>query len=241
MLQNPSCLSRSQGESTRRFHNSELQVPVRKLIFRRELGTDMVTLTVGTGPNERVFHVHRDLLCRKVGYFRTMFDGRFLEAQSGRATFPEDDPKTFDILMSWVYRGKLPKIHVNENKKMNWDPLRLYALGDKFSIYERMDRSLDLYVKSLNNHGMFPSVEDFEKVYLWLPVGSPLRQMFGETYAYILLHQEDFDQGINHWANILVHNPDLAFDLTQGLKSRRDHQSRNPLLNFRTCRYHMRE
>lgn len=66
-------------------------------------GTEIVTLKVGSGASMQVFSVHKELLCRKVDYFKVMFDGRWKEGKTMEAVFPEDDPQLFSIFLNWIY------------------------------------------------------------------------------------------------------------------------------------------
>lgn len=67
----------------------------------------MVELKVGTNDQIRRFTVHKKLLCDKIPYFQIMFGGPWKEANEYAATFPEEDPESFDLLLSWVYSGTL--------------------------------------------------------------------------------------------------------------------------------------
>jgi hypothetical protein len=61
------------------------------------MGTEMVDIYVG--PKERLFRVHKALLCKKVPYFDKMFNGEFREASQNVAKFPDDHPAAFDRLL----------------------------------------------------------------------------------------------------------------------------------------------
>jgi hypothetical protein len=65
----------------------------------------MVTLKVGE--EEKAFAVHKKLLCEKIPYFEKMFCGPWVEASKNLATFPDDKVEAFDVLVGWLYSGKL--------------------------------------------------------------------------------------------------------------------------------------
>lgn len=56
----------------------------------------MVQITVGEMPEQKeTFSIHKDFICQKVPFFKTLFDGPFNEAITQSASFPEDDLPTF--------------------------------------------------------------------------------------------------------------------------------------------------
>ncbi|SPO05211.1 uncharacterized protein DNG_07898 [Cephalotrichum gorgonifer] len=72
---------------------------------RRYLG-DIVTL--GVGPGDDQFHVHKDMLTRSSVVFANMFGSDVREASEGKVTLDEDDPNAWALIIDWLYRGKLP-------------------------------------------------------------------------------------------------------------------------------------
>lgn len=54
------------------------------------LGTDLVTIHVGSGHSKRTFCVHKNLICNKIDYFKKMFEGGFKEGIEQTANFPEE-------------------------------------------------------------------------------------------------------------------------------------------------------
>lgn len=173
-----------------------------------------------------------------------MFTDPFEEAQSGTATFPEDDPDTFDILMEWVYRGRLPRPYFlgTQVKEFNWDPLRLYALADKLDLHDLMHQSLDVYATSLSDLEKLPDPLEFEKVYLWTSEGSTARTLFGEVYLFILFNKNRLKgQEEHNWGEVLSLHRDLVIDMHQGISKVRAHPLRNPLHYVHKCRYHLRK
>lgn len=71
----------------------------------------MIKFYVGTNPRLRkMFIVHKKLFCAKSEHFKAMFDGGFEESVNGLANFPEDDPKSFGLLIGWFYTSKVPPV-----------------------------------------------------------------------------------------------------------------------------------
>lgn len=53
------------------------------------------------------FFVHKKLLCARIPYFHKMFAWGGVKTHKNSAVMPEDSPESFDVLLSWLYSGKL--------------------------------------------------------------------------------------------------------------------------------------
>ena len=172
-----------------------------------------------------------------------MFGSQFKEAITNSATFPEDDPKYFDILMSWVYHGQLPRLLITLQEGLysfDWSPIYLYALADKFGVYEVMDRGIDQITKFLNTSGHLPNASSYGKVYSLTPEGSPLRRLYSQLIVYGLMKHSrllSIDGGCEGLAESY---PDLARDVVSVLLAANG-SFENPCSNSQTCRFHIRK
>lgn len=56
-----------------------------------------------------------------------MFDSNFLEAVTSSASFPEDDPSAFEVLMEWIYYDSLKIICLDSNhtQEEGWENMRI--------------------------------------------------------------------------------------------------------------------
>lgn len=100
------------------------------------------------GPEKEHFHVHRAAICGKIPYFEKMFkDGGFAESYTKSATFPEDDPESFDLLLGWVYHGsiKVPAVRTDDrgDPELSWKPNSLYKLAEKICLSQLQDQVVD--------------------------------------------------------------------------------------------------
>ncbi|KAF8847254.1 hypothetical protein BDZ45DRAFT_755100 [Acephala macrosclerotiorum] len=87
--------------------------------FYEIMGLDMVDIIVGKGENGRQYRVYEK-----------------------KASLPGDDPKSFDLLLAWVYTGKLHAfkwVPDGATFKANWELLSLYKLADKLFLSSLMD------------------------------------------------------------------------------------------------------
>jgi hypothetical protein len=73
---------------------------------------NMVTLIVG--PEKHSFQMDKQLLCDKVNYFHSMFNGGFKEASTIQGEFPEETVDTFRMFLSWVNTGELPALQATD-------------------------------------------------------------------------------------------------------------------------------
>ncbi|KAF4626405.1 hypothetical protein G7Y89_g11754 [Cudoniella acicularis] len=91
--------------------NAGTKINVMEPRFIELFGTEMVKLYVG--PQKHLFRVHKKVLCEKIPYFRSMFEGGFKEAGENSASFPKDTVAAFDALLSWTYTGKLRPLPIH--------------------------------------------------------------------------------------------------------------------------------
>jgi len=139
----------------------------------------MVELYIGE--EEKLFRVDKTKLCA-IPYFDIMFNLGFAEAEDNRATFPEDDPRTFDIFLVWVYTGKLvqmtkPKLNNGALEyEFQWFPAKLYALADKFCLSQLMNQIMDVWVGEYRQLNLVPDAETIASCYRDTPLASAPRK-----------------------------------------------------------------
>jgi hypothetical protein len=115
------------------------------------MGENMEMVDLYIGPNKVHFCVHKELLCDKIPYFDKMFRGHF-EATMNSATFPEDTPESFDLLVEWVYSGSIrPLVATTPEPGSRRYPqgalsylfTQFYGLASKIRMPELMDKIMD--------------------------------------------------------------------------------------------------
>ncbi|TGO60642.1 hypothetical protein BOTNAR_0142g00130 [Botryotinia narcissicola] len=105
-------------------------------------GTQMVDLFVGS--DKKLIRVHKGILCRKIPYFDKMFNGPWVESASNSATFPDDTFESFDMLIGWVYSGRLSQLsHQEDYERFTRGWRRLYLICEKLCLSRLMDELLD--------------------------------------------------------------------------------------------------
>ncbi|PQE10898.1 BTB POZ domain-containing protein [Rutstroemia sp. NJR-2017a WRK4] len=143
--------------------------------FLETVGTEFVELSVG--PEKKIFRVHKGILCDKIPYFSKMFNGDFKEGEDLKASFPEDSPESFDILLGWIYFGKIRRISKKAAPKVSlWDAYGVYSLGDKLCIQDFMDSVIDIYINWLATNGVIVTPKEFSDGFEKAPRGSPFQR-----------------------------------------------------------------
>jgi len=122
----------------------------------------MVDLYVG--PQKDRFHVHKEVLCKKIPYFEKMFKGEFKEATEDQATFPEDNSESFDLLLGWVYHNSIRPLVIPGTKGIkngsvrSWNPIKCYVLAEKLCLSRLQDQIFNEYLDYLHRENFFPAV-----------------------------------------------------------------------------------
>ncbi|TGO79485.1 hypothetical protein BELL_0031g00200 [Botrytis elliptica] len=121
------------------------------------IDSEMVDIHVGKDEGSGHFQLHKSILCEKVPYFEKMFNGNFEEGTTNSATLPEDDPKAFNILVSWIYSDQVFPVGLRENQE-KWCVGKLYLLADKLCLPDLMDRILDEFTFNMERDNWLPVI-----------------------------------------------------------------------------------
>ncbi|TVY93103.1 hypothetical protein LAWI1_G001596 [Lachnellula willkommii] len=203
--------SSTSSQGTKRKAEDEL------LNFRKSMGSEMVNLYVG--PRKEHFHVHKELLCNKIPYFEKMFKGGFQEAVTNSASFPEDAPDSFDILVTWVYHRKLRPLSIVKDNRNHyvpaWGIISLYSLAEKLCVSELMDNIMDAFRDFAQQNYGLPSSDFMLATYQKVDSSSPLRSYICYCYTFILLTKT---KDITEMISLLTKVPDLALDMAKLLR-----------------------
>jgi hypothetical protein len=102
----------------------------------RDFGKDMVTIQVGQTPTIREFEVHKNLISRSSDFFRSAFEGFFVENSQQKLRLPEEHPEVFEAFCDWLYSGKIhdPTSYTNNEMPNDLFWLRMYTMADRHNI-----------------------------------------------------------------------------------------------------------
>ncbi|KAK0119334.1 hypothetical protein ONS95_008176 [Cadophora gregata] len=105
------------------------------------LGTEIVTINVGTGSNRKQFIIHKKLICSKVDFFHKAFVGGFKENQ-GLMDLPEEKPAVFGMFVDWLYRSD-SQVGVYTSQEQYIGLFKLYFFAERFCIDHLQNRVMD--------------------------------------------------------------------------------------------------
>lgn len=106
--------------------------------FARFMKAEQVKVYVG--PTSAPFLVHKDLLTCLVPFFKSAFNGAFLEASQGEIHLHDEMPTAFGIFLNWLYRGhkvlRLPTDDIQPH-------IDLYVMAEKWCMPYLQNAVLD--------------------------------------------------------------------------------------------------
>ncbi|EPE31710.1 hypothetical protein GLAREA_12466 [Glarea lozoyensis ATCC 20868] len=192
--------------------------------FSGKLGNEIVKIYAG--PSSHLIIVHHAILCAKIPLFVDVF-AKWEGGADPYMMFPHDDATAFEVLIEWVYTGRLRPIHAvpsSPSQKLAWDPLALYLLASKFLLPVLQDKIMDIWVLQLSKRT--PSPDQARLVYAQTPPDSPPRRLLAQCVAGIIVSQhrlklEDVQAGwsIGDSTALIGDEPDLLNDVLAVLKT----------------------
>lgn len=178
----------------------------------------MIELFVG--PRKELIRVHKNILY-KVPYFKKMFTSPFKSDPENAATFPEDSPESFDVLLEWIYLGTIKQLkfirtlHDENGGYINYDVMRAYALAQKLCLTELMDRLLDAYKNFYKTVNKVPGPAEIRIAYNLTSKKSPLRRFVVQAWHWVLVNfsgvEEDPSRNV-FTRQFMKENDDFAAD-----------------------------
>lgn len=105
---------------------------------------------VGIGPTQKVYHIHKKLICRWSQYFQAVFNGYFQEAASQVVTLEEEQPKLFDLVNYWLYSSaiRIPS-EAKRPREIQSILVELWLFGDRRGMPALQNHTLDALHQSV--------------------------------------------------------------------------------------------
>lgn len=191
------------------------------------------------GPEEKVFKVHKHILCAHSPFFDTAFKKDWAESRTGSMPLADDDAEIFELYQQWLYRNKVfsrsPPEQTGQSNTEYDTLIRAYIFGEKVQDGHFGDAIIDALIVSVNTPAVdgelwFPTDATVTKAYEGTPTGSPLRRLMVDLHVH---------HGSERW---IKENNNLEFlvDLTRGLlASRSAPLATNPTSHQgSSCNYH---
>jgi len=122
------------------------------------------TVTIKVGPEEKIFTVHKKLLCDRSDFFLKAFSNGFAEAETGIISFPEDTEEAFAKFVTWLYTGNFilpnsPTIKRSEEEAefTGQHLIPTFILADKLCVNELMNKVMDSFADFYKVRQLIPN------------------------------------------------------------------------------------
>ncbi|KAK7539456.1 uncharacterized protein J3D65DRAFT_618694 [Phyllosticta citribraziliensis] len=230
-----------------RIHSHRLRVQAHaKNVRARLLSGPLIDVYVGTGEEKRHWALHRNVLCYHSEYLASELQTNesTKNKTSNKLELVEDDPKGFELLVKWLYQGKLEDVSSisDAGKKFEYAVAchKLYLLCERFDMPELKNMAIDQYRKGLNQARLVPDADEINEIYRESPEGSPFRTLVTRIAARQLM-DPDNDKDAEDYRACFDSNPDFAVDLVNAIKSGTGGQLFTDPTSGDECEYHDHE
>lgn len=174
------------------------------------------------GKKRRHWSLHRNLLSYHTTWFQDKVAEGVREKGGGPNTidFLEDDPRAFELLVKWLYQGKIDDVsNLPIDKK--WDYAEtcqhLYLLCDKINLPELKNEAIDQFRKGCHQAGLVPGPEEMRPVYEKTPPGSPFRRLVSRIAARQIMDPWS-ESDASKYRDCFAANADFAVDVINAIK-----------------------
>jgi hypothetical protein len=178
------------------------------------------TVTIKVGPEEKIFTVHKKLLCGRSDFFLKAFSNGFAEAQTGVISFPEDTEEAFDKFVTWLYTGNftLPNCPTTEVLEGEFEAfigqhlIPTFILADKLCANEFMNKAMDSFANFHKERGLsvFPKI--VHDIFQQLGGQSKLSQYTAGNFAFYVdaaSRYESLKPHIQTYIDVCKTNPEF--------------------------------
>ena len=171
------------------------------------------------GKKRRHWSLHRNLL----SYHTTWFQDKVKEGvreKGGMVEFFDDDPRAFELLVKWLYQGKIDDVSAMPMEK-KWDYAdacqQLYLLCDKINLPELRNEAMDQFRKGCFEAGLVPGPEEMRPIYERTPPSSPFRKLVSQIAARQIMDPYA-ECDASKYRDCFATNADFAIDVINAIK-----------------------
>ncbi|MCJ1313914.1 hypothetical protein MMC25_007594 [Agyrium rufum] len=171
------------------------------------------------GPDRRHWSLHRNLLVHHSTYFESHFPDE-AKKKGGRHELPDVDPKAFELLVKWLYQGRMEDVSAMPDDK-KWDHAEacqnLYILCEFIGLPALKNLAIDQFRKGCNEAGLVPGPEESKPVYDRMPAGSPFRRLVSKIAARQIMDPES-EKDASTYKMCFEGSPDFAIDVINAIR-----------------------
>jgi hypothetical protein len=150
-----------------------------------------------------------------------MFTGPFKEAADNSAHFPEDDIDAWELLVQWLYQGRLTPLILSPSRDKTEiaaleKRVKLYCLAETYGITPLMDSTIDTLAQIYKVRTRTPDLSTFRYAYAHTLEQSPLRALMSRWFYHLLVTRDDMHPtryGTETMFALATEQPDLVHDL----------------------------
>jgi hypothetical protein len=192
-------------------------------------------LDVYVGASRRHWALHRNLLCHHSEQLEAELHGGGGEAknknkkqqqqqqqqQQDRLELPDHDPAGFELLVKWLYQGRLDDVSDMADANQKYDYAvschKLYLLCDRFDMPQLKNVAMDQYRRGLNQAELVPDADEIDAIYRQSPVGSPFRRLMTRIAARQIMDPAS-ERDVETYRECFEGNPDFAIDMVKAIR-----------------------
>lgn len=139
----------------------------------------------------------------------------------------DNEPVNVDILLNWVYTGKLKPLVKNTDGKIthHWNVVRTYALAERLSLPTLQDDIMTAAIKAYKDHNKLPSAVSIGEAYKKCSKGSPMRKFCAQAFHWSVMKNMSTPQLLT---KAMIENEDLAFSMLNVMN--KGTEAKNPAL-----------
>jgi hypothetical protein len=173
----------------------------------------------------------------------TPINGEHRKVKDGRIDLPDEDPGAFELLVKWLYQGKIEDVSTLPIDK-KWDYAdccqKLYLLCDKLHLPRLKNIAIDQFRKGCHEAGLVPGPEEMKPIYQKTVPSSPFRKLVSKIAARQLMDPEGKRDASTYRACFEA-TPDFAIDVINAIKDGTSGVLFDDPTEGNSCRYHEHE
>lgn len=176
-------------------------------------------MDVYVGTTRRRWSLHRNLLSYHSPWFQEHVKAGVTE-KGGSIELLDDDVRAFELLVKWLYQGKIDNITVMPlNKKWEYADAcqQLYLLCDKINLPQLKNLAMDQFRKGCYEAGLVPGPEEMKPIYERTSHSSPFRRLVSDIAARQIM-DPDSESDASKYRECFAANPEFAIDVVNAIK-----------------------
>jgi BTB/POZ domain len=175
------------------------------------------------GESKRHWALHRNLLCHHSEHLASILfpSDETKKKAENKLDLLDDDPAGFELLVKWLYQGKLDDVSNLPDPHSKYDYAvschKLYLLCERFEMPQLKNIAMDQYRKGLSEARLVPDAAEMNEIYRNSSEGSPFRRLMTKIAARQIM-DPDSEKDAESYRECFDGHPDFAIDLVNAIK-----------------------